>query len=108
MREYGKVAPSFWIDSAGVTRKVPQIKGRLKPSKIPLHADLKDYVINRDNRTCRYCGKSEKDGVVLIADHILSRKNGGTHHPDNMQCLCDSCNATKANTTDRVLNDGQI
>ena len=108
MREYGKVSPAFWTDSNGINHKVPQIKGRLKPGKIPLHAALKKHVIDRDGRKCKVCGRGEVDGVVLVADHIVSKRNGGSHHPDNMQCLCDSCNATKANLVDRGGRDGQI
>lgn len=108
MREYGKIAPSFWVDQRGNRKNVPQIKWRLKPGRIPLHAALKEHVINRDERRCRNCGKGERDGVVLVADHIISRRNGGSHHPDNMQCLCDSCNARKANLIDRVFDDGKV
>jgi 5-methylcytosine-specific restriction endonuclease McrA len=91
----------FWIDDEGNSRPVPQIKGRLKHGKCPSHLAVREYVLNRDNRTCRECGATEADGALLVADHILSRRNGGTHHPDNMQCLCDPCNARKAGTIDR-------
>lgn len=108
MRDYAKVSPSFWTDNEGNIYKVPKIKGRLKPGKIPLHAALKRYVLNRDGHKCQGCGRCESDGVMLVADHIISRRNGGEHHPDNMQCLCDSCNAIKANTTDRVERNVKV
>lgn len=28
------------------------------------------------------------------------RRNGGSHHPSNLQCLCDPCNARKAGLVD--------
>jgi 5-methylcytosine-specific restriction endonuclease McrA len=30
----------------------------------------------------------------------LSRRNGGSHHPSNLRCLCESCNARKASLVD--------
>lgn len=87
---------SFWTDALGRVWKTPQIKDRLKPSKCPGHRALRDFVIARDGGKCVKCGSTER----LVADHILSRKNGGAHHPDNLQCLCDSCNARKAGLED--------
>lgn len=94
-REEGKM--ETWTDTDGVVRKVPQIIGRLKPGKCPGHAALRAFVISRDGSLCVRCGSAER----LVADHIISRRNGGSHHPDNLQCLCDSCNARKAGKEDR-------
>jgi len=44
----------------------------------------KERVFARDGRQCRYCGNDEN----LQIDHIISRKNGGTHDMDNLQVLC--------------------
>lgn len=95
MRDYATVSPVFWTDQYGRQWKVPTILGRLK-MRIPCHRALRDFVINRD-KCCKMCGATEN----LVADHILSRRNGGSHHPDNMQALCASCNAIKASTVDR-------
>lgn len=86
----------MWTDDFGVTRPVPQIKGRLKCGKIPGHAALRAFVIRRDGGKCVECGSARR----LVADHILSRRNGGSHHPDNLRCLCESCNARKAALVD--------
>ena len=87
---------THWTDRNGSNWKIPTIKGRLKPGKIPCHRALRSFVIERDNGKCRICG-SVND---LVADHIISRRNGGSHHPDNLQCLCDSCNARKSGLID--------
>ena len=52
----------------------------------------KERVFARDGRTCRYCGNDEN----LQVDHIISRKNGGTHDLDNLQVLCRDCNLRKS------------
>lgn len=98
MRDYAKLAPTFWTDHCGRRWKVPQIIGRLKPGKCPGHAALREFVIVRDGVRCRDCGT--RDRLRLLADHIVSRRNGGSHHPNNLQCLCDSCNARKSSLVD--------
>lgn len=85
-----------WTDHLGVTRPAPQILGRLKHGKCPGHAALRAFVIHRDGGKCRVCGATES----LVADHIVSRRNGGSHHPSNLQCLCQICNARKAGAVD--------
>lgn len=106
MRDYGKT----WVDQHGKTRQVPQILGRLKCGKIPLHRDLRTFVLQRDGFKCQVCGvfgcdpaDPQRDLPMLVHDHILSRRNGGSHHPNNLRALCDSCNAIKANTIDRLV-----
>ncbi len=84
----------FWNDEHGTQWKVPTIIGRLK-MRIPCHRALRDFVLRRDG-TCRWCGTDQD----LVADHIISRRNGGAHHPDNLQALCQSCNARKAGLVD--------
>jgi hypothetical protein len=99
--EKNEIKPEFWQDLTGKWWKVPEIKGRLK-TRIPCHKALIEFVIKRDGTKCKFCGNSNK--LELIADHILSRRNGGDHHPDNMQCLCQSCNSRKANLIDRTYS----
>lgn len=96
MRDYSKVSPRFWTDHLGLQWIVPTIKGRLK-MRIPAHRALRDFVIHRDGRKCRECDGTDN----LVADHVVSRRNGGEHHPTNMQCLCQSCNSRKASLVDK-------
>lgn len=92
-----KDEPSSWVDYHGDRYPVPQKKGRLKQGRFKLHLAVRDYVMERDDFTCQQCGKT----TTLELDHIISRRNGGSHHPDNLQILCNSCNARKGATTDR-------
>ncbi len=84
----------YWTDQNGKSWIVPTIIGRLK-MRIPSHRALREFVIFRD-KVCQWCGS----GTDLIADHILSRRNGGEHHPDNLQALCQSCNSRKSGLID--------
>lgn len=102
---------STWTDHDGTVRRAPTILHRLKFC-IPLHAALRAFVLRRDGFRCVTCGipavdvpenYTGRDAVMaegndgcLVADHIVSRKNGGAHHPDNLQTLCGSCNSRKA------------
>jgi len=52
----------------------------------------KERVFARDGRICRYCGSDDN----LQVDHIISRKNGGTHDLENLQVLCRNCNLRKS------------
>jgi hypothetical protein len=102
MRDHGSIAPAFWTDHLGRRWKVPQILGRLKPGKCQGHMALREYVIHRDGHRCRLCGRGvhSTPPVLLVADHIVSRRNGGSHHPDNLRALCQSCNSSKSGSED--------
>lgn len=108
---YRTVDTALWTDHKGVVRRIVKHKGnpRLK-FDVPLHAALRAFVFWRDGYACRFCGKGATsvpedydgrytlmaDGVILVIDHILSIRRGGTHSPTNLQTLCDPCNATKS------------
>lgn len=91
---------AFWTDDDGTVRQVPRILGRLKCGACSGHAALRAFVIRRDGGRCKACGESRPH--ELVADHIVSRRNGGSHHPSNLQTLCHSCNSRKAATVDRL------
>ena len=84
----------FFTDHLGRSWKIPECNGRLKMS-IPSHRALRSFILARDG-SCKQCGRNED----LVADHIISRRNGGDHHPDNLQALCQSCNSRKSGLID--------
>jgi 5-methylcytosine-specific restriction endonuclease McrA len=94
MRDYGVISPK-WTDHLGREWIEPQIKGRLK-MRVPAHLALREFVIHRAAGKCEKCGSTNN----LVADHVVSRRNGGRHHPDNMQCLCQHCNSAKVGLVD--------
>ena len=61
-----------------------------------LNSKLRLIVKQRDNYTCRYCGKVMLDGVGLQIDHILPIAKGGKTELDNLQVLCSVCNRKKS------------
>jgi len=58
-------------------------------------------VFHRDNYTCQYCGKAEKQ---LTIDHIIPRSLGGQHTWENTTTACIPCNLRKAGRTPEQAN----
>jgi hypothetical protein len=60
---------------------------------------LRFKVLQRDNFTCRACGRSPATemGVTLEADHVLAWSRGGETTLENLQALCARCNSGKSN-----------
>lgn len=57
---------------------------------------LRYMVFERDNYTCRACGRTpSEDGVKLSPDHIIPVDWGGETTLENLQSLCTTCNEGK-------------
>ncbi|WIG61882.1 MAG: HNH endonuclease family protein [Ktedonobacterales bacterium] len=56
-------------------------------------------ILLRDDDTCQYCGKHERD---LTLDHIIPRSRGGQGTWENLVACCRACNGRKGN---RYLKD---
>ncbi len=54
--------------------------------------NVREYVLCRDNHTCRHCHGKSKDKVLEV-HHIESRKTGGDA-PNNLVTLCKTCHET--------------
>lgn len=52
-------------------------------------------ILQRDNFTCKLCGRGPSDGVSLHIDHVLAISLGGKSTDDNLQVLCMDCNLGK-------------
>lgn len=61
-------------------------------------------VLQRDQFTCRYCGK-HPPFVVLEIDHVHPLAHGGTDELENLVTSCWDCNRGK---TDRQLMDTPV
>lgn len=58
-------------------------------------ARLRFLILERDDFTCRYCGRRAPD-VELHVDHAIAIIDGGSDHEDNLVTACQDCNLGKA------------
>jgi len=56
--------------------------------------ELREYLLEKWNRTCAYCGATN---VPLQIEHIHPKSKGGTNRVSNLTLACESCNQTKNN-----------
>ncbi len=63
---------------------------------------LREFIKERDDFTCSYCGNSthKEPNLLLEIDHILPVAKGGYTVEDNLQTLCWKCNRSKS---DKIL-----
>jgi HNH endonuclease len=54
--------------------------------------ETREYLLEKFNRTCSYCGK--KDSPLQV-EHIQARANGGTDRVSNLCLACEKCNRAK-------------
>ena len=57
---------------------------------------LRFEILKRDEFRCRYCGRTEADGVKLHVDHVIPVAVGGRNDPDNLASACADCNLGKS------------
>lgn len=58
----------------------------------PRVALSKKEILRRDNFTCQYCSHK---GRFLTIDHVVPRRQGGSHSWYNLVAACPSCNRRK-------------
>jgi len=59
--------------------------------------EVKQYLLEKYNHTCVYCGKTD---VPLEVEHIIPKsREGGTNRIDNLIISCVECNRKKNNQT---------
>lgn len=60
-------------------------------------ANLKKFILERDDYTCQVCGASLHNdfNLKLEVDHIVPISKGGKTDPSNLQTLCRKCNRSK-------------
>lgn len=60
-------------------------------------SEQKEIIFKRDGYKCVVCGRGQKDGVEIHADHIKPRDLGGESIIENGQTLCAQHNFQKKN-----------
>ena len=80
-------------------RKGMQVKGaelkRRRAESLKVLRKLAPKIKERDNNTCRECGK--QDSTDCTIDHIRPISFGGTDKETNLRILCGLCNSQKNN-----------
>jgi 5-methylcytosine-specific restriction endonuclease McrA len=54
--------------------------------------ELREYLLEKWNRTCAYCGAKD---IPLQVEHIHPRANGGSNRASNLTLACEKCNIAK-------------
>ena len=81
------------------TREPMEIPIRHK-TKREVRAQMRYQILVRAHFRCRVCGRSPATdpAVQLHIDHIKPWSTGGETTPENLQTLCETCNAGKADS----------
>ena len=69
-------------------------------------ANKREAVFVRDNYTCKVCGKSLKDKVILTTHHNIHRSQGGGDSVDNLVTVCTKCHTPKNHQPGKPLESG--
>ena len=70
----------------------PEIQGVEYQQGALFGSELREYLLQKWNRTCAYCGKSD---VPLQIEHIFPEARGGTDRVSNLTLACEKCNSKK-------------
>jgi hypothetical protein len=54
--------------------------------------EMREYLLEKFNRTCIYCGAKK---VPLQVEHIIPKARGGSNRISNLTLACDACNKAK-------------
>jgi 5-methylcytosine-specific restriction endonuclease McrA len=65
-----------------------------RPTRVPIPAELRRAVFERDSGRCVECGES----FDIQYDHILPVSRGGATTLENLQLLCANCNRLKSDS----------
>ncbi|KKL28059.1 hypothetical protein LCGC14_2378930 [marine sediment metagenome] len=76
----------------GSLKRLIYERRRNEASRLTRNISLRLFVFNRDGNKCLICNSKEN----LTIDHIISIYRGGSDDYNNLQTLCNSCNARKA------------
>ena len=76
--------------------ETPEISG-VEYQQGELHGyEVREYLLEKFNRTCAYCNKTD---VPMEVEHINPRSRGGSNRVSNLTLSCRPCNQKKGNQT---------
>ncbi|HWQ96250.1 MAG TPA: RNA-guided endonuclease IscB [Candidatus Methylomirabilis sp.] len=96
-----KILPvtSIFVEVASFdTQKMenPEISGIEYQQGELLGYEIREYLLEKYNRTCAYCGKSN---VPLQVEHIIPKSRYGSDRVSNLTVACSNCNQEKGDKT---------
>ncbi|ADI74127.1 HNH endonuclease [Methanohalobium evestigatum Z-7303] len=74
----------------------PEIKGVEYQQGTLKGYEVREYLLEKFQRTCAYC---DKQNVQLEVEHIVPRSRGGSDRVSNLTIACHDCNQRKSNLT---------
>ena len=74
----------------------PQISGIEYQQGSLYGYEVREYLLEKWQRTCAYCGKKE---ISLEVEHIQPKSRGGSNRISNLTLSCRACNAKKGTQT---------
>ncbi|MDJ0716043.1 MAG: RNA-guided endonuclease IscB [Prochloraceae cyanobacterium] len=77
----------------------PEISGKEYQQGTLYQYEVREYLLEKFNRTCAYCGVKD---VPLEVEHIVPKSKGGSNRVSNLTLACVPCNQAKS---DRDLRD---
>ncbi len=72
----------------------PEISGTEYQQGTLYQYEVREYLLEKFNRTCAYCGAKD---VALEVEHIKPKSKGGTNRVSNLAIACVLCNQAKSN-----------
>ena len=72
----------------------PEITGVEYQQGTLLGYEVREYLLNKWNRTCAYC---DAQNVPLEIEHIYAKSKGGSNRASNLALACKNCNEAKDN-----------
>ena len=67
---------------------------------------VRKFVAERANYRCEYCRVAAIDSnFAYHIEHIISKKHGGSDHPDNLAWACSICNWKKGSNISTILEE---
>lgn len=74
-----------------------------KKQRALMTSELRAKIQERDNYTCKICGKYMPDLKGLVIDHIIPVAKWGKTEESNLRVLCSRCNGIKGSKLDDEL-----
>lgn len=74
----------------------PEISGIEYQQGVLLGYEIREYLLEKFDRTCIYCGAQH---IPLEVEHLLPKSRGGSNRISNLGISCTPCNQVKGNKT---------